>query len=116
MSGLLDTSEPVATSIDSPAKGPAPRVDLFALTRALVFTKEAYRTLKNKVRGQREETMRLADDSAGTNADEAVTFVAPPLSIVRDKALTPWDMMDDEENMEGVEFTQFQRRQRRRAA
>jgi hypothetical protein len=115
MSRLLDTSSPIETTPE-PVQTPAPRVDLFALTKALVFTKEAYRTLKNKVRNRRTETMRLADSHETSAMEQAEVFVAAPLSIVRDKALTPWDMMDDEESDGGVAFTEFQARQRRRAA
>jgi hypothetical protein len=115
MSGLLDTSSPIESTPQA-TETRAPRVDLFALTRALVFTKEAYRTLKNKVRSRRNQTMRLVDGQEASAAEPAETFVAAPLSIVRDKALTPWDMMDDEETDAGVTFSEFQARQRRRAA
>jgi hypothetical protein len=121
MSGLLDTATPVVSETQPAEASPAQRVDLFALTRALVFTKEAYRTLKAKVRGRRNEMMRLTPDDEGAAIEPAVTFIAAPLAMTRDKALTPWDLMDDEENDAGVTFAEFQQRrplerQRRRAA
>jgi hypothetical protein len=113
MSDLFETAPAESTT---QTERSAPRVDLFALTRALVFTKEAYRTLRSKVQGRRNETMRItpAEDAA---AQPEETFVIPPLMS---KALTPWDLMDEADSTSGVTFSEFQARQlarqRRRAA
>lgn len=77
---------------------PADRGDLFALTRALVFTKEAYRTLRRP-------------RPAAPAPTEPIRVDIKPIV-----ALTPWDLMDDEASEGGIAFTFFQRRSERPAS
>ena len=83
-----------------------PRVDVFALTRALVFTKDTYRTLRAKVTQARERPP--VDEHAVVQAAQAALASLP----IPERALTPWDLIDEEPSAAGVEFTNFQQRAR----
>lgn len=72
---------------------PAERGEIFALTRALVFTKEAYRNLRWR----------------GAHASAPKAAASPADSPV----LTPWDMIDEEAGEAGIAFTPFQQRSER---
>lgn len=69
------------------------RGEVFALTRALSFTRRAYRTL----------TMRSRSAPAPATAEVLNAIAAEP-------ALTPWDMIDERDSQDGVAFTFFQQR------
>ena len=99
-------AEPRRRTAGHPMAGPR-RDDLFALTRALVFTKEAYRTLRTKSAppptppaGQRAPTLKVA----GGRESYPIAAAQPA------RALTPWDLMDEVDSPEGVMFATFQRR------
>ena len=81
--------------------------DLLALTRALVFTKEAYRTLRTR------STSRPTPP-AGPLAPTLKVAGRPesfPIAAARaERPLTPWDLMDEVDSPDGVTFATFQRR------
>jgi len=93
---------------------PPPSVDVMALTRALVFTKETYRTLRSKAESKAEVVDLEAVARAARVAIESptLTHARLPETHVSDRALTPWDMIDEEPSPAGVEFTGFQQRAR----
>jgi hypothetical protein len=64
----------------------------FILTRAMVFTREAYRSLRI-----------------------APSHPPAPAKGIGPAPLTPWDLMDEEESDAGIAFTLFQRRSERAA-
>ena len=85
----------------------AGRDDLVALTRALVFTKEAYRTLRTKAAppptppaGHHAPVLQVA----GGRESYPIAAAQPA------RPLTPWDLMDEVDSPEGVTFATFQRR------
>ena len=80
--------------------------DLFALTKALVFTKESYRILRAKAIPRPRPPV---DEDASSRVIEAV-FPPRPARVKPDPALTPWDLMDEEDSPEGITFSLFQRR------
>lgn len=99
-------------SVPSPSAGTS-RTDVLALTRALVFTKEAFRTLRSRVKpGSRpsadEAVIARATDALAGRAADACPSPAPR----RGPALTPWDLMDEDDSPAGVTFAFFQRRLR----
>lgn len=100
----MSYSSPLA---ESRPRTPAGRNDLFALARALVFTREAYRTLQTKA------TPRPTPP-AGHPAPFLQVAGRPesfPIAAARpERPLTPWDLMDDHDSPEGVAFATFQRR------
>jgi hypothetical protein len=93
---------------------------MFALTRALVFTKEAYRTLRAKVTPRRRPAIDDSEALAAATAQQAMMvgasavspMVSDASSLTPADALTPWDMIDEEDSPAGVTFTIFQQRRR----
>lgn len=68
----------------------ADRGELFALTRALSFTRLAYQSLRPRSRPSKPTVL------------SPITHPAP--------ALTPWDLIEDRDTEGGVAFTAFQQR------
>lgn len=69
------------------------RGEVFALTRALSFTRRAYRTL-----------MMRSRSTPSPATPEVLT------AVTAEPALTPWDMIDEHDSQDGVAFTFFQQR------
>lgn len=104
------------------------RDDLFALTRALVFTKEAYRTLKTRsaprptppaaaavthgVAFRSEPAVQgFAQSLHGVGQPESFPITAAAGAVPQaERPLTPWDLMDESDARGGVTFAAFQRR------
>lgn len=115
-------SHPTRPSRDVPVAGPN---DLLALTRALVFTKEAYGRLRLKAAPRPDPAGGLPTPSLTMSANAAVAGSTPAgpshrastsstagvgVAAAPGRPLTPWELMDEGDATHGVTFADFQRR------
>jgi hypothetical protein len=110
---LADSSDAVTgpdTVADLGTAARRGRTDVFTLTRALVFTKEAYRTLRSRGRDARPSPARNAAPEAAGLAAAGPRRVGEAPAPAR--VLTPWDLIDEDPSPAGVTFTVFQQRPR----